>query len=304
VMEQETAVLESAQAATRPVETERWRPGMRLRRAFSRLMIWGLMSLIALAFIVPLVWNVSTAFKPKAHWFTKELHWIPEEFTWANYEKIFGDPATPIGRWFVNSVWVASFQTIVILALDSLAAYAYGRLEFPGRKQLYALLLSTMFLPGVLFLVPNFVTINRMGLLNEYAGVLLPGFSGVFGIFFMRQFYESIPKDLEEAALIDGASTFQVFTRVVLPLSKPALATLGIILFLGSWNDFLWPLLVLKDRTMQTLQPGLRTLQGAYTMEYGAMLAGAMIVATPVLILYVFLQRFIVQSVTVTGLKG
>jgi multiple sugar transport system permease protein len=280
------------------------RSGTHVRQLPRRLLTLGLMSLIALIFIIPLLWNISTSLKPKAHWFTRELQWIPQQLTWANYEKIFGDPGTPIAHWFANSVWVASIHTVVILALDSLAAYAYGRLEFPGRKKLYAMLLSTMFLPGILFLVPNFVAINRLGLLNDYAGVLLPGFSGVFGIFFMRQFYESIPKDLEEAALIDGASTFQVFGKVVLPLSKPALATLGIILFLGSWNDFLWPLLVLKDRAMQTLQPGLRTLQGAYTMEYGSMLAGAMIVAVPVLILYVFLQRFIVQSVTVTGLKG
>jgi multiple sugar transport system permease protein len=262
------------------------------------------MTLIALAFILPLVWDISTSFKPKSRWFAAELHWIPRQVTWANYQKIFADPATPISRWFLNSVGVASVHTLVILALDSLAAYAYGRLDFPGREQLYALLLSTMFLPGILFLVPNFVTITHLGLLNKYLGVLLPGFSGVFGIFFMRQFYESIPKDLEEAALIDGASPFQVFTRVVLPLSKPALATLGIILFLGSWNDFLWPLLVLKSRDMQTLQPGLRTLQGAYTMEYGPMLAGAMLVAIPVLVLYVFLQRFIVRSVAVTGIKG
>jgi len=280
------------------------RTGFHLRRTLGRLTMYGVMSLIALIFIVPLVWDISTSLKPKSQWFTKEIHWIPQDITLENYEKIFNDPGTPIGRWFVNSVGVASIHTIVILVLDSLAAYAYARLEFPGRKQIYTLLLSTIFLPGILFLVPNFVTINRLGLLNSYAGVLLPGFSGVFGIFFMHQFFESLPKELEEAALIDGANIFQIFTQIVLPLSKPALATLGIISFLGSWNDFLWPLLVLKDRSMQTLQPGLRTLQGAYTMEYGSMLAGAIIVAIPVLILYVPLQRFIVQSVTVTGLKG
>ena len=274
------------------------------RRVLRRAAVYALMSLIALVFILPLVWDISTSLKHKSQWFTKDIHWIPQRITLANYEKIFSDAATPIGRWLVNSVGVASIHTTLILALDSLAAYGYARLEFPGRKQLYALLLSTMFLPGILFLVPNFVTINHLGLLNEYAGVLLPGFSGVFGIFFMRQFYESIPKELEESAQMDGADVLRVFIHIMLPLSKPALATLGIITFLGSWNDFLWPLLVLRDRSMQTLQPGLRTLQGAYTMEYGSMLAGAMVVAIPVLILYVFLQRFIVQSVTMTGLKG
>jgi multiple sugar transport system permease protein len=185
-----------------------------------------------------------------------------------------------------------------------LAAYAYARLKFPGKKLIFAILLATLFLPGIMFLVPNFVTVTRMGLLDNYWGVLLPGFAAVFPVFFMRQFFESIPHELEEAAEIDGASTIQVFTKIVLPLAKPALATLAIIEFLGAWNDFLWPLLVLKKPQMLTLQPGLRTLQGAYTSEYGLMMAGAVIVAVPVLILYVLLQRFIVQSVATTGLKG
>jgi multiple sugar transport system permease protein len=140
--------------------------------------------------------------------------------------------------------------------------------------------------------------------LNNYAGVIFPGLAGVFGVFFLRQFFESLPKELEEAAQIDGASTFQTFYKVALPLAKPALATLGIITFLGSWNDFLWPLLILKDRAMLTLPPGLRTLQGAYTSEYGQMMAGAAITAIPVLLLYLLLQRYIVESVATTGLKG
>jgi multiple sugar transport system permease protein len=134
--------------------------------------------------------------------------------------------------------------------------------------------------------------------------VILPGLAGVFGVFFLRQFFETLPKELEEAALIDGASSFQIFYRVVLPLAKGALATLGIITFLASWNDFLWPLLILQKSDMLTLPPGLRTLQGAYTSEYGQMMAGAVIAAVPVLILYIGLQRFIVQSVATTGLKG
>ena len=143
-----------------------------------------------------------------------------------------------------------------------------------------------------------------LGLLNNYAGVVLPALSGVFGVFFMRQFFESLPRELEEAAFIDGATRLQTFLLIALPLAKPALATLGIITFLGAWNDFLWPLLVLKDRTLLTLPPGLRTLQGAYTSEYGQMMAGAVITSIPVLILYLLLQRYIVESVQTTGLKG
>jgi multiple sugar transport system permease protein len=259
---------------------------------------------ISVIIIIPLLWMLSTSFKVKSQLFSKQIHWIPQTVTLDNYRKILNNPSTPIARWFRNSAIVAIIHTVVTVFLASMAAYAYARLEFPGRKQLFALLLATLFLPGMMFLVPNFVTITRLKMLDSFAGVLLPSFAVVFPVFFMRQFFESIPHELEEAAMIDGASTLQTFLQVVLPLAKPALATLAIIEFLGSWNDFLWPLLVLKDRNLQTLQPGLRTLQGAYTSEYGLMMAGAVIVALPVLIIYILLQRFIVQSVATTGLKG
>jgi len=278
--------------------------GYRRRRTLNRILLYTVMSLIALIIIIPLLWMFSTSLKPKAQLFSKEIYWIPKTVTLQNYQKILDNPSTPIARWFGNSVVVAVLHTGVVLIISTMAAYAYARLEFPGRKQIFAILLITLFLPGVMFLVPNFVTINRMGMLDSFLGVLLPGFAAVFPVFFMRQFFESIPKELEEAAQIDGASTFQIFTKIVLPLSKSAIATLAIIEFLGSWNDFLWPMLVLKRADLLTLQPGLRTLQGAYTSEYGLMMAGAVIVAVPVLVLYIFLQRFIVQSVATTGLKG
>jgi multiple sugar transport system permease protein len=165
-------------------------------------------------------------------------------------------------------------------------------------------MLSTLFMPSLMFLIPNFLTIYNLGLLNTLAGVILPYLAGVFGVFFMSQFFQSLPRELEEAAQIDGANSFQTFYRIALPLSKPALATLAVITFLASWNDFLWPLLVLQDPSTQTLPPGLSILQSSYTTLYGPTMAGAVIVAVPVLILYILLQRFIVQSVANTGLKG
>lgn len=278
--------------------------GMRNRLLIQRVLTYILMIGVALLVLLPLVWMLSTSFKPKSQWFSREIEWIPRTFTLENYERIFNNNSTPIGRWFLNSFLLGTITTVLTLAVDALAAYAYARLEFPGRKILFAILLSTLFLPGVMFLVPNFITIFRLGLLNTFPGVFLPALAGVFGVFFLRQFFESIPKELEEAAQIDGANTFQTFWQVVLPLARPALATLAVITFLASWNDFLWPLLVLKDRQLQTLPPGLRTLQGAYTSEYGQMMAGAAIAAVPVLILYVFMQRYIVESVASTGLKG
>lgn len=273
-------------------------------RLLRNMAIYLFLGVMVIIFIMPLFWMLSTSLKPKSQWFAKDIAWIPKTFTTANYETLLGNPSVPIGRWFFNSLLISTITTALILIIDSLAAYAYARMEFRGRKFLFGLLLATLFLPGIMFVVPNFLTIYRMNLLNNYAGVIMPGLAGVFGVFFLRQFFESLPKDLEEAAQLDGATAFQTFFYVALPLAKPALATLGIITFLGSWNDFLWPLLILKDRKLQTLPPGLSTLQGAYTSEYGQMMAGAVITAAPVLLIYVLLQRYIVQSVASTGLKG
>lgn len=278
--------------------------GYRVQEFVNRVMIYLTLSLVTLVVVIPLVWMFSTSFKLKSQLFTKEIYWIPKQVTLENYQKILNNPSTPIGRWFMNSLFVASVTTVLKLVIDSLAGYAYARMDFPGRKQIFGLLIATLFLPGVMFLVPNFVTVANLGMLNKFSGVIIPALASVFGVYFMRQFFESLPKELEEAAEIDGANRLQIFYLIALPLSKPALATLAVIEFLASWNDFLWALLVLKDRAVQTLQPGLRTLQGAYTSEYGLMMAGAVIVAVPVLVLYIFLQRFIVQSVATTGLKG
>lgn len=273
-------------------------------RTMQRLGLYVLLTIIALLIILPLLWMLSTSFKPKSEWFLPQIYWVPRTFTLDNYQKILDNPTLPIARWFVNSLFVSSMTTLLILIVDSAAAYAYARMQFPGKRLLYGLLLATLFLPGMMFLVPNFLTVANLGLLNSYAGVIIPGLAGVFGVFFMRQFFESLPRELEEAAYIDGATRLQTFLYIALPLSKPALATLGIITFLGSWNDFLWPLLILRDRELLTLPPGLRTLQGAYTSEYGQMMAGAVITSIPVLLLYIVLQRYVVESVQTAGLKG
>ena len=278
--------------------------GMRNRRRLNNALLLALLIFIGILILIPLLWMMSTSFKPKSQWFLPEIHWIPKTFTWENYTSILNNDTLPIVRWFINSLFLSSAVTILVLVVDSLAAYAYARMEFRGRRALFALLLATLFLPGVMFLVPNFLTVARLGWLNNYLGVITPALAGVFGVFFMRQFFESLPRELEEAAQIDGATQFQTFTQIALPLAKPALATLGIITFLGAWNDFLWPLLILKDRLLLTLPPGLRTLQGAYTSEYGQMMAGAAITAIPILLLYILLQRYIVESVQTTGLKG
>ena len=262
-----------------------------------------LLALFGLFFVLPLAWMAVTAFKPFDEWLNP--NWIPDAPTLENFESVFADPTLPIARWFFNSLVIAVVFTSLTLLISALAAYAYARMEWRGRRPMFALLLATLVVPGIMFVIPNYITIASLGWVGTYQGVITPGLASVFGVFFMRQFFQSLPRELEEAAHIDGASEWQTFVRVVLPLSGGALATLGVIIFLEPWNNFLWPLLVVgSDREMQTLPVGLATLQGQYTFDYGKLMAGAMVMTVPVLLLFVSAQRFVVESVRTTGLKG
>lgn len=285
-----------------PASLERVSAGSAGISVVSRIALYVVLILIGLFFLLPLLWMLSTSTKSFVE--TLQPTWIPQEPTLENFTNIFNDPSIPVLRWLVNSVGIAVVFTALVVLLDSLAAYAYARMQFRGRDLLFGLLLATLVMPGIMFLVPNYVTIARLGWLNSYQGVIAPGLSGVFGVFFMRQFFQSIPRELEEAAYMDGASVFTTFFRVSLPLAKGAIVTLSIITFLTSWNDFLWPLLIMNERYLQTLPVGLATIQDQYTFDYGKLMAGAVVTALPVLILYVFLQRYIIQNVAMTGLKG
>jgi multiple sugar transport system permease protein len=272
------------------------------KKWLSRIPLYIVLILLALFFILPLVWMMSTAFKPFRE--VLQPNWLPINPTLENFTGIFSDPTVPVYNWFLNSVLISTLFTLAILIVDSLAGYAYARMEFPGRDVLFGLLIATLVMPSLMFLIPNYITISQLGWINQYQGVILPGLAGVFGVFYMRQFFQGLPRELEEAARIDGANAWQIFFQVALPLSYGALATLGVLSFLASWNDFLWPYLVLTERTSQTLPAGLATLQGQYTFDYGKLMAGAAVTAIPVLIIYVFLQRYIVESVKTTGLRG
>ena len=259
--------------------------------------------LFALFFLLPLLWMVVTAFKPFEEWLNP--NWIPVNPTLDNFTSIFNDKSLPVVNWFFNSLLIASLFTAAILIIDSLAGYAYARLEFPGKNLLFGLMLATLVMPGIMFLIPNYLTVARLNWIGTIQGVIAPGLSGVFGVFFMRQFFQSLPRELEEAAYIDGAGIFRTFWSVVLPLARGPIITLGIITFLTSWNDFLWPLLILGgDRQDLTLPVGLATLQGQYTFDYGKLMAGALVLTVPVLILYGIFQRYIIRSISMTGIKG
>lgn len=256
--------------------------------------------LLTIFFILPLVIVVSTSLKQGTEVFS-DPGIIPSNPGLENYQSLLGSQAAFV-KWFTNSAIVSTIGTVLVLALTSLSAYAFARIDFRFKSLLFGLLISTLSLPAVMFLVPQSRLVGELGLYDSLPAYMLPGLAGVFGVFFMRQFFLGIPVELEEAAYVDGANRLRTLVSVVLPLAAPALATLGVITFLTFWNDYLWPLVVCQRNC--TLPPGLRQLQGTYTAEYGLLMAGAVVAAIPVLIVYLLLQRYIVQSVASSGIKG
>jgi multiple sugar transport system permease protein len=262
---------------------------------------------LALAWAVPLLWVVSSSFKPQHEIVGPERRWLPSSPTlehWRNIADTQGR-AVDVGRAFVNSVVVALISTFSTLATSSLAAYAFARLRFRGREALFGVLLATMMIPNEVILVPLFLQFHRLELLNSYAALILPHAISVLGVFLLRQFMLGIPGDLVDAAAIDGAGPFRIYRHVVLPLTRPAMATLSVFAFLGSWNDFLWPLIVVNTPDKQTLPLALITFRAAYQMlDYGTVLAATLVAVAPPLLFFMFAQRYVIAGISRTGLKG
>ncbi|MFE9200800.1 carbohydrate ABC transporter permease [Micromonospora sp. NPDC007230] len=265
---------------------------------------YAVLLLITAVFVTPLVWMALTSVKTYADAQQDPPSWLPNPFSTYGYDQIINNTANPVLRWFVNSMLAASLHTLLVLATATMAAYALARMRFRGRALSFALIVGTLFLPPTSLIIPNFVIADRLGWLDTLTVVVVPGAASAFGVFFLRQFFLSIPRELEEAAVLDGANHWQVFTRVLLPLSKPALATLAVLSFLTNWNDFLWPVYVLFSPERLTLPAGLGLLQGAYVTDYPVIMAGAVLASVPVLILFVTAQRHIIQGVSRSGLKG
>jgi len=270
----------------------------------------------ALTTIVPFLWMISTSLKPEPEIFRFPPVWIPSAWKWDNYAKAM--TAAPFGRYFLNTVIYAVGITASNLLFCSMAAYAFARLRFPGRNLLFILVLGTMMIPAQVTMVPVFIMLKRWpllggndllgagghGLLNTYTGLVLPGAVGAFGIFLLRQFFMTLPRELEDAARIDGCSEAGIYWRIILPLSKPAMATLGIFTFTAAWNEFLWPLLIMSKDSMKTLQVGLQVFQTQYTTAWDLLMAGTVVVTMPVLIIFLFGQRYFTRGIALSGIKG
>ena len=295
-----TATKNPTRSSTGPGSTGRSEPRPR-PRVSARVVF---LSLLALLFLTPLLWMATTSLKSTSEVSRADLTFLPQNPTVEGYQTILEAPQTPVATWFLNSMIAATAQTLLVLVVATMAAYALARLSFPGKRVITGMVLATLFVPPISLLIPNYVIVARFGWLDSLAAVIVPGAAGAFGVFFLRQFFLSLPIELEEAALLDGASRWKIFLSVIVPLSRPALATLALLTFLANWNDFLWPLYVLFSPDRLTIQPGLSTLQSAYTTDYATILAGGAIASIPVLILFLITQRFVIEGIARGGLKG
>ncbi|EBF5215397.1 carbohydrate ABC transporter permease [Listeria monocytogenes] len=276
----------------------------------SKSFIWYIaVLLISLVTVFPLIWTVSTSFKPTSEILSNCMNLIPKMFTWDNYKDVFS--TTPFARYLVNSLILAVGGVLTNLFFGSLAGYAFAKLPFKGKKGLFMTFLGSMMIPAVVTMIPSFLVLKNfplmggnditghggMGFINTYWAILIPGAAGAFSIFFMKQFFETLPDELSEAARIDGCSEFKIFWKIYMPLAKTALATLGIMTFQAGWNQFMWPLIVLNSQKMMTVQVGLASFQYNESANYGALMAGTIVSTIPVLFVFIFAQKYFVEGI-------
>lgn len=259
----------------------------------------GFLSLMAL---FPFLWMVATSFKQTTVLFSWPPEFIPKSPTIANYVSLWTE--SDFVYWMKNSVIISSIVTTTSLLFNSMAAYSFAKRSFPGRDILFLLVLGTLMVPGQVTLVPVFLLISKLNWINTYQAMILPLVAGPFGVFLMRQYMVTIPDALIDAARIDGCSEFRIFTGIILPLVKPALAALAVFAFQGSWNSFLWPLVVTTTSKMRTLPVGLAVYQAQFTTQWGLVMAGATLTMVPVLVFFLLFQRYFVEGLALTGIKG
>ena len=266
-----------------------------------KVLFMAVLLIMTLIYMGPFLFSLSISFNAEQDVFSWPLKLLPEEWTLDNYRQVWQD--LPFGQWLFNSAIITLVQTLTNVFFASLAGFAFARLEFPGKNILFSILLGSLMIPGIILLVPKFIILNEFRLINTYAGLMLPGLVTVVNIFLMKQFFETIPKDLEEAALIDGCSYFRIFWQIFLPVSKPALAAVAIYTFQGAWNEFLWPVIATTTREMFTLPVGMAFLKNEFSVQWPLLMAGTILISLPTLAIFLIFQRYFVQGVASAGLK-
>ncbi|MBX3050918.1 MAG: carbohydrate ABC transporter permease [Caldilineaceae bacterium] len=279
-------------------------PVRRLWNHLAEGALWLLLVAVALVEIAPISWMISTSLRDPKHSFDLPPDFLPTAFHWQNYVNVINSPDIEFMLFFWNSLKIALLVTGAQLITCSMAGYAFGRLRFPGRDLLFGLFLASLMVPATVTLIPTFILVRDLGLMNTHWALILPGVTSAFGVFLLRQHFKSLPEEMIDAAKIDGASYFRIYWQILLPQTGPALSALGIFTFLASWNNFLGPLLFLRDWDKFTFPIAIATIRGYMgTGNQSEVLAGIMISIFPILVIFLLAQRWIVQGAAITGMK-
>jgi ABC-type glycerol-3-phosphate transport system permease component len=266
------------------------------------LILHLVLSVMALAMIMPFLWMLLASLKTLEE--VGQEKWIPEVFQWRNYLEVFNTKGIFFGRWYINSIFVAAWVTFLQVLTSSMAAYSFSRLEWPGRDKMFLLYLGTMMLPGLVMIIPNYQIMISLGLVDTFAGLIVPAAFSAFGTFMVRQFMLGIPRSLDEAADIDGASKWQQFWMISLPLARPALVTLSIFTFIGNYNSMFWPLVMMKTPYKYTLPVGMLAFDSSQGQQTNLLMAAVTMSIVPMVILFVFAQKHLVKGIVLGGVKG
>jgi multiple sugar transport system permease protein len=280
-------------------EIQQLRPSRKGFRRLGSVLLFCFTAVLAILTISPLVWMICASLKPGDETFSPNL--LPQHWTLENFQYVF--TASPFWRYMLNSFFIAGTITVVALWFHSMAGFALARLKFPGREVIFLAIFSTFLVSLPVIIVPLFILVRQMGMVNSYAGLIIPAIFNAFGIFLLRQFYIAIPQELQEAAIIDGAGYFRIYWSVMLPLSRPILAALAVFFFLANWNAFIWPLTITNDRTLWVVQIAIASFHQQYSSSWNYIMAGSTIVALPTLLLFFIFQRQLVESIKTSGLK-
>ncbi len=277
--------------------------GMQRRDRFLRWLAFGVLIVAAILWLIPLLWAVDTALKPEPQTTTVPITWIPEGgFTFESFWQVL--TAGGLLRWYLNSALTSTIITAAVVLLTSLAAFGLSRVPFRGRTVVFWVIIAGLMVPPQILIVPLFMEMDALGFVDTYQGIILPQIASPLGVFIFKQFFDGIPPDLEEAAIVDGASRLRVYWQVWMPLARPAIAAVGIFTFVLSWNNFIWPFVIVTNTDMMTIPVGLATVQSSYGLRYADIMASAVLGGLPLLIVFLFFQRQIVQGIASSGLKG
>jgi alpha-1,4-digalacturonate transport system permease protein len=271
--------------------------------AMVRAVPYGILAIVTLLMLFPFLWMISTALRPEGH--QADLSLIPQPYlAWENFVRAWTYPHTLFNQYAINSLVIAVVSTALAVFLNALSGFAFAKYDFPGKTILFYIVLATLMVPFQITMIPTYVTVAKLGLINNYWGVILPATASAFGIFLVRQFMQSIPNELLDAARIDGCSELGIFFRIMVPLSRTVLAVLALLTFLYRWNDYLLPLLVLNRQQMFTLPIGITNFIGEYQAEWSLVMAASLVSIVPTIALFLFFQRYFVSGIAMTGMKG